>query len=48
MHEIPNFPYPSLHEPEQTTTAQQERGQQAELKASTSKPEDSRSGKSQD
>lgn len=25
MHEIPNFPFPSLHEPEQTPSAQSTR-----------------------
>jgi len=47
MHEIPNFPYPSLKEPEQST-AQKEPGEHIELKASPTKTEDSRSTKSKD
>jgi hypothetical protein len=35
MHEIPNFPFPSLHQPAQTTKAQQEPGENAALKAKT-------------
>ncbi len=34
MHEIPNLPFPSLHEPEQTTT-QQAGAQQPEPKEAT-------------
>ncbi len=46
MHEIPNFPYPSLQAPEQSPKAQQAPGQQAELKASPVKAKDSQSAKS--
>lgn len=48
MHEIPNFPFPSLHKPEQTPSAHQEPGQKTELKASPAKTRDSDSAKRKD
>jgi hypothetical protein len=45
MHEIPNFPFPSLPEPEPTPSAHQEQNKKTELKASPAKTEDSRSVK---
>lgn len=48
MHEIPNFPYPSLHAPEQSPKVQQATGQQAALKAAPAKAKESQSAKSRD
>ncbi|MDY7561111.1 hypothetical protein QN382_16925 [Pseudomonas sp. 10B1] len=48
MHEIPNFPYPSLHEPQQPPKAQQAPGRPAELKANPVKAKESQSAKSRD
>jgi hypothetical protein len=48
MHEIPNFPYPSLHAPEQTPKAPQQSGQQAAMKASPGKTEERQSAKRPD
>ncbi len=40
MHEIPNFPFPSLHAPEQSPKAPQQSGQPAAMKASPGKTEE--------
>lgn len=45
MHEIPNFPFPSLPEPEPTPSAHQEPNKKTVLKASPAKTEDSHSVK---
>ncbi len=41
MHEIPNFPFPSLPEPQQTALARRESGQTHAMKAAP-KAQDSR------
>ncbi|MEG0067831.1 MULTISPECIES: hypothetical protein [Pseudomonas] len=41
MHEIPNLPFPSLHEPEQTTMQQAGAAQAEPEEAAESRPADS-------
>ncbi|VVN96758.1 MULTISPECIES: hypothetical protein [Pseudomonas] len=41
MHEIPNLPFPSLHEPEQTTMQQAGAAQAEPKEAAESRPADS-------
>ena len=41
MHEIPNLPFPSLHEPEQTTLQQAGAAQAEPKEAAESRPADS-------
>ena len=42
MHEIPNLPFPSLHETEQTTTQQAGAHQPEPKEAAESRPADSK------